>query len=303
MAKTKRPLLSLGAHGTLGGALTYQSHPGGSTVRSKPKLPTHRTLKQVYHQWHFQDYLHWWQALTPAERVAYRSASSGKNRTQVAQFMASHLRLRQDVVLECHMDDVAGDKVWDTSPNLNHAPNDGALVKTGLIHNCLHFPTPDIEITFPAMPAFVCQDEVTLIMRLKVPKTVVDVSKYTWVLTRGTTYRVRVYERTDEVKFKIETYHYGLSSSTSSSGYDFPFDQWFTYAFTYKSPAVSVYLDGEHVSGSPWTRTGQINAEPASSLSIGKNAYTGYWDEFVIFNRCLSQAEIRMASNRRYPRL
>lgn len=90
MAKTKAPLLSLGAHGSIANALTFQKHGQGTIARTKPtptdpKSPAQLAWRQIY-----KDAVAIWHALSPAEQEAWRGVCPGLTAYQC--FMSSQLK-------------------------------------------------------------------------------------------------------------------------------------------------------------------------------------------------------------------
>ena len=72
MTKLVAPLLSLGAHGTLGDALTYSKRASGSQVRFQKKQKYAATTTQENQRGYFQKAVAWWHDLTPSEQLEWR---------------------------------------------------------------------------------------------------------------------------------------------------------------------------------------------------------------------------------------
>ena len=90
MAKTKLPLLSLGAHGSIANALTFQKQSQGTIARTKPtptdpKSPAQLAWRQIY-----KDAVAIWHALSPAEQEAWRGVCPGLTAYQC--FISSELK-------------------------------------------------------------------------------------------------------------------------------------------------------------------------------------------------------------------
>lgn len=78
-----------------------------------------------------------------------------------------------------------------------------------------------------------------------------------------------------------------------------PFDQWFHYAATYDQPSnqVTVYINGNVIFNGAATINANIGADWDSGARIGSTTsdarpFTGQMDEFYLFKRALSKAEI-----------
>ncbi len=77
MAKPDKPLLSLGARGTISNSLTFQKRGKGHFAREKPiptdpKSPAQLAQRQIY-----KDAVSAWHALTPEEKEAWRGVCRG----------------------------------------------------------------------------------------------------------------------------------------------------------------------------------------------------------------------------------
>ena len=77
MAKPDKPLLSFGARGTIGDALTFQKHGSGTIARQKPIPTDPKTDLQLAQRQVYRDALAAWNALTPEEKEAYRGVCPG----------------------------------------------------------------------------------------------------------------------------------------------------------------------------------------------------------------------------------
>ncbi len=73
MTKLVAPLLSLDAHGTLGGALTYSKRSSGPQVRFQKKQRGLATSAQTIQRAFFQTAVGWWHELTPTEQEEWRT--------------------------------------------------------------------------------------------------------------------------------------------------------------------------------------------------------------------------------------
>lgn len=68
MAKLVAPLFSVGAHATLGKALTYSQRRSGSQVRFQKKQTDYETSARIIQRGYFQTASSWWHELTDAEQ-------------------------------------------------------------------------------------------------------------------------------------------------------------------------------------------------------------------------------------------
>ncbi len=77
MAKPKRPLLSLGARGSIGDTLTFQKRGRLTIARQKPIPTDPQTDLQLAQRQVYRDAVAAWNALTPEEKEAYRGICPG----------------------------------------------------------------------------------------------------------------------------------------------------------------------------------------------------------------------------------
>ncbi|MBA7592072.1 hypothetical protein ES708_34246 [subsurface metagenome] len=77
MAKSKTPLLSLGARGSIGDTLTFQKRGRLTIARQKPIPTDPKTDLQLAHRQVYREAVAAWNALTPEEQEAYRSVCPG----------------------------------------------------------------------------------------------------------------------------------------------------------------------------------------------------------------------------------
>lgn len=89
MAKTKAALLSLGARGTIADTITFQKGNRVKIARTKPVPTDPRTAAQLAQRQTFQDAVSVWNALSAADKEAWRGVCPGLTAYQC--FMRSEL--------------------------------------------------------------------------------------------------------------------------------------------------------------------------------------------------------------------
>ena len=90
MAKPDKPLLSLGAKGTIADSLTFQKRGKATMVRRKPIPENPRSEAQLAQRQRYKDAIAVWHALSPAEKEAWRGVCPGLTAYQC--FMRSQLK-------------------------------------------------------------------------------------------------------------------------------------------------------------------------------------------------------------------
>lgn len=71
MVKLKGPLLSLSAHGTIAGILTFSDRKSGSQVRFQRPQVDYLNAARAQQRFWFASAESWWHILTPAEQAEW----------------------------------------------------------------------------------------------------------------------------------------------------------------------------------------------------------------------------------------
>lgn len=125
MAKTKGPLLSADAHGTLGDVLTYSSKRSGQQVRKYTKPLKPASAKQRGQRRLTEFLVAQWQNMSAGDKAAWEEAA----RVSVLNLEGYHYFLREaqrNLYLHhglagyWHCNEIVGGKVLDLSGNTNH---------------------------------------------------------------------------------------------------------------------------------------------------------------------------------------
>lgn len=187
MAKPKNPLLSLGAQGSIGDALTYQRRGHGTIARKKPTPANPQSLAQMYHRWLYEDYAYLWRQQSLATQQEYRSEGAKRHLTGFSHWMSVMLTDLPDIAAFWHLDEKVGPLVRDYSRNSNHATIFGAIPAAGLIDGAFIFDSLNDQLLAPSSPSLNITDELTL-SALIIPGSLKDqgiVGKYDhWVAKR-----------------------------------------------------------------------------------------------------------------------
>lgn len=121
MTRLKAPLLSLGAHGTLGDVLTLRRHNKTTIAETKP-IPTDlRSPAQLYQRRLYRDALLYWSTLTEAEKQAYKAAARASNNTLLGQFLSAYLVNQVDIISSWPFDEFTGTLAHDLSQYRSNA--------------------------------------------------------------------------------------------------------------------------------------------------------------------------------------
>ncbi|MBA7586890.1 hypothetical protein ES708_28897 [subsurface metagenome] len=139
MAKTKSPLLSFGARGTIADSLTFQKRNQGTIARTKPIPKDPYSLAQAYQRWDYQDYAYLWTLQSEAVKQTYRTRASRYHITGFSLWMREHLRDLPDLAGRWHLDEKAGAIAYDSSKQKHNLTIIGASPAPGLINGGFSF--------------------------------------------------------------------------------------------------------------------------------------------------------------------
>ncbi len=145
MAKPDKPLLSLGARGTIADSLTFQKRGRATIAREKPIPENPRSEAQLAQRQIYTDAIAAWHALTPAEKEAWRGVCPGLSPYHC--FMRSELKyvppLPPELTLYQHYNTgdttyfSAHDTAWVAQTFTPSIPHKITLVKLKLYRNFL----------------------------------------------------------------------------------------------------------------------------------------------------------------------
>lgn len=180
MAKLDNPLLSFGAHGSIGNALTFQKRNRGTMARKKPTPTDPYSLPQAYQRWLYQDYAEYWHSLTAAQKQQWETDARRQRITGFNYWMSTHLKTLPDIAAMWRLDERSGNTAIDFSPNANHATIFGASHVPGIIDYALSFDGLDDYLMIGKPASLDITTDITIDFFLKVdalPVTHVYITK------------------------------------------------------------------------------------------------------------------------------
>lgn len=301
MAKTKTPLFSLGATGTLGGVVTHQRRGRGHIARTKPTPTDPYSLPQAYQRWLYQDYIGWWQTLSASTKQAWESSARRSRMTGYAYFIKDRLTNLPDLGALWHFDSTQNNQTVDFSRNSNHGTVVGCTATPGVIDEALYFDGLD-DYVYCGTDSSLFPDAFTLEAFIKltanparIPLIGFDNLNIGLFLKRIVAGKAIIYLG--------GSYRYFLHSPVNIQDGD-----WHHIAFVIPSydqagiAASLMYADGQLQTPDA---TNTPNPPTARTLfQIGRVAthwLPGHVDHVILYNRVLPPADIKMHSLRRYP--
>jgi len=301
MAKTKTPFFSLGAHGSVGEAITAQKRGKETLVREKP-LPTDPySLPQAYQRWNYQNVAYLWTQQTIVIRQQFASAGVRFHLTGFQYWMKVNLPLFTDIRLVLRMDEKTGNLARDSSLYGNDFTIFGASPITGRINSAFDFDG--------------LNDRLYLIN----PPTLRLTGDTTWEwFTHRTAYQIGTIcqkfatqewlfyldaPANGQIRFQhgdgigVETLDFNLAS--------IPLNAWTHVALvrTESPKQVHLYRNGLLIQTKNYTKTIAESGWPVyiGALNGTSTFLKATLDQFAIHSRALDPAEILMHSERSYP--
>lgn len=301
MSKAKSPILSLGARGTIGDALTYQKRGQDTIVRQKPIPAYRRTLAQVYQRWLYEDYAYWWTQQTEPTKRQYAADGARFHLTGFQYWMKVKLNTLPDIAGMWHLDYISGSATPDASRNANHGTVFGAIITNGIIDKALAFDGIDDYVNVPHNAILDPISALSLELLFKQTDTTL-----TWrsVLGKGTMWgkgyhivaqdTLTLYCRVDTLAgSKIRSFSYSLNT-------------WYHIIMVFTGTSLQVFADGI---AQPKLTFASTTLDPADTIpfriasrqDFGGSLFPGIIDQVIVYNRALDATEAKRHSERRYP--
>lgn len=301
MAKPKSPLLSLGAKGTIGDALTFQKRGRDTIARTKPIPRDPYSLNQAYQRWDYRDYAHMWTLLSNSEKQVYRTKASRYHITGFSQFMRESLKALTDIVGRWHLDERSGATAYDSSKNTNNGAIIGASPTPGYIDGAFLFDGLNDGIAVPTSPSLnlVSPFSIEFFIYLNAK------DKLVYPLYKKDAYSIPLRN--------INDIGLGITGAVAVwSDYFLTTHTLYHVVITYDSSLASDNATF-FINGSLIAAKDRAIEPPVSTFGLGIGAHLdnadlpddnyvdGIMDEVVIHTRILDEATIKRHSERRYP--
>lgn len=315
MAKIKAGLLSMGARGTIGEAVTFQERVGIQIARKKP-IPAYRyTLSQAYQRWLYEDYCYLWGQQSIATKAEYRTAGVRFHLTGFQYWMKYHLKNLPDIELWARFDINTGGIAYDLSRHQNNGVIIGASPATGGINGALSFDGLNDVVRFPDQPYYSFGDGVTdRPFSMEALVNMVDATRFP-IINKGvvTEYEWVWWTRPlDILTFQLFSHsdlgkRIGIRSTIALTSYE---GQKIHVCATYDGSGLQAGLN-QYLNG---TLLGVVNdsmgvyiamVDYTQPIRIGRLWDVGDWadgiiDNLIVYNRELDQPTIKRHAERRH---
>lgn len=301
MTKLKQPLLSLGAQGSVAGLITVQRRQRSHFARQTPFPTDPYTLPQAYQRWLYEDYAYLWRQQSDATKQQYTTAAYRFHLTGFQYWMKYHLKNLPDILGGWKLDEKTGIIARDFSLYQSHGTIVGATPTDGLIDGAQFFTLNDyVRITCPQLNITSEDFSATAIIQP------LSYANNPFIFCRG---RVNIdgwlLHITTTGRLRLHTYTPGVDRWSGTSKFSIMPGNTYSIGFSRSGASVSMYLNGIDD-----TNEVGVHIDPVSNTRFGyigiydnlvTNAFDGWIDHFVTFNRCLDPSEHKRHAERRYP--
>lgn len=300
MGKPKAPLLSLGAQGTLGDAVTFTRRRGTNIIQEKPVPTYRRTLAQVYQRWLYEDYAYLWTQQSEATKRAYAASGSREHLTGFQYWMKYNLTNLPDIAGWWKLDREAGGITTDSSRNGNDGVIIGASPVTGLIADGLSFDGINDWVNCGNDPSLnITTEDFTIECLLNPP----GLQNNTWI-SRFAVADGYICTLTADgfVRARLTTSGVSLRFWAAAGYTAADFGQFRHFAWRKRGTVGSILKDGVDIT--TFTNVLQPMNPAVIDFGISPNGpwgwATGLMDNLIVYTRALDDTEILRHSERRY---
>lgn len=298
MAKTKGPLFSTKAHGTVSNILTYSTRKSQNIVRHQRKQKDAQSASQLAVRATYQDAITAWKALTEEEKEQYNETAGPLHMSGYNYFLQQYLlnpptppTPNPYLKLLCHYNGVDGQQTY-TSDDLNArvasffdgAELDSALKKFGT--TSLRLEGAGDYITFPASNDFnfgsgdLTMETFFRISQLPEPGELFCFFDHWQDATRFWTFGLVRDDFTTNCRLSFLVYNSGIVIYITSSFAAYNINQWYHAAVVRSGNNYYLFLDGTLVASLSNSNT---HPDITGPLYIGyyvtATYYIGWLDE------------------------
>lgn len=290
----------MGAHGTIGGSVTYQGNDRIKIARKKPVLPYSLTLGQQYQRWLYEDYASLWHEQSQATKQEHREAGSRFHLTGYQHWMKAQLSALPDLSGLWYLDSLSGGLTPDISRNLNAGTVIGATQAQGVIAGAFSFDgvndriqagnDPSLQVDYPlTIEAFVRLDPAW--------------AGYGGLFSRRDAASNVQFTMTDVRKLYFSFWTGGVEKASGTGMTTFDTGTWYHVSVTYDGHNIHLYVNGSLDRDTP--RAGHIDkTSTGTSLgavtSGGFQSFFGLIDHLTVYSRALSEQTLINHSKRRF---
>lgn len=167
MAKTKTPLLSLGAHGSIGKGLTLQKLRSETMVRTKPIPTDAMSDAQLRRRFFYKLICSYWNGLTAAQKQVWLTNARPYRITGFNLFMRTELAKIPYIKLYAPLDEGTGSVVKDWTTNKNNGAITGAAWLPYGDSKALYCDGTDDLVTHPDTPSLSALSPLSIEIKMK----------------------------------------------------------------------------------------------------------------------------------------
>lgn len=299
MVKTKNPLLSLGARGSIAGTHTYQRAHRTDYVRRKVAPTDPRSDRQLWRRYLYLQACHYWNTLTPEQKAAWRSAGSKYHLTGFSFFIRFELNRLRSLMLALPLDEGKGTIATDFSSYSNYASLFNCLWVDGVIGSAVAFNGTNSYAN--------CGNDLTLKMLPGISSYTIEFWCYPYIMVPAPDWGYHFWSRLNP-RIGMWKGNQKLNIYQNHDFYSVAILPWMTWTHViviiYPTPAqgIDIYLGGDLDSHHTWTGDwsftdtdlilGAMNATPTNPLK-------GWMDEPRFYSCALTPEECKRHAERR----
>jgi len=301
MTKTKAPLLSLGASGTVADAITYSRRRKANIMQAKPKLPYFLTLPSQYQRWLYSDYIYQWHQLTPAQKQTYQSAGVRYHLTGFQYWMKYNLANLPDIAGYWKLDDNRGAITIDSSRNNYHGTIIGASPSIGRIDQALSFDGVNDYVDYGFIPTNTITSY-TIFLWLKTTlnqNSALFTNDRIGPLVRGSFFLGLALNSLYHSVFTTIGQFIHQPAQVYNDG------NWHFVVFRYDGSIIETFYDNTNLGNVPATGT---LIQPVANTLLGardnipvSDFYSDIIDHVLFYTRALTDTELTQHFSRRWP--
>lgn len=303
MAKLKAPLLSFGATGTVGQALTVSRWKGLSVAKRVPTHPDAKTAAQLVQRELYSHARDYWHTLTLGERASLLTEARPFHITGYNLLLRQYLLDRLNLEAWWPLNDGGPPSAHDYSLHNTHGTVYGCIAADdfcGQPNNALWFDGINDRVVATTPQLDFTSTDFSIVLRLKTD----SLASLEMIFSRGL-YQVDGYylfANTNGV-LEFDTNQTGQAQATATYAASIVIDTWYTIGMTRISAAVNIYING--VDQTDITSVHQDPLPSARTLKIGiydddiSNPFTGTICDVKPYSRGLTPAQ-HLAVHQRY---
>lgn len=303
MAKVRAPFFSLGAHGTVGQALTVSRHKGLHVAKKIPLHPDARTAAQLAQRSLYSHARDLWLTLTETEKATLLAEGRPLHMTGFNLLLRRYLTDLLDLEAWWPLNDGAAATAQDYSLHRTHGTVFGCIPAVdfcGQDNNAFFFDGVNDRVVATAPQLNFTSTDFSLTARLYIT----DLNVWQVILTRGLSNADGWFVAYNNARMlRFGTSQGGVDQSTDSANGALPLTTWITVGFSRQGTTGRVYLNGADITAVPGVHLNPLTSARTVKIGIHDDeAQSQLWGRLCdvkVYSRFLTTAQ-HLATHQRY---